>query len=372
MLAAAIAAPLRAAQPVMPFNVDQLAQFLARARGQKDAKVAKELSTVEPTQRISVARLAQWEDEFRGRRTRQALTELADASSFLNLPPSDIPDQAPPDLASMRAILVRSIAYVKQTLHKLPDFYALRTTTNYKDPLALLQDQRSLCNSPGLRSICMADAGEAASAGAVNSTPHLVAGRSHAIVTYVDGEEIDNGHRGAASSTSHPLSGLVTTGEFGPILDVVLGDALNGNVFWSHWEHGPDGLLAVFRYAVPAAKSHYKVTLPTGTGLQSFEPAYHGEIAIDPASGAIYRITVIADPAPPYELIEVSMMVQYGSVIIGGKSYICPLKGVAISRLPTILRLPGWRSPEEVPLTWLNDITFTRYHLFRAQVKILR
>ena len=55
----------------------------------------------------------------------------------------------------------------------------------------------------------------------------------------------------------------------------------------------------------------------------------------------------------------------------GGKSYICPVRGVAISRLPTILRLPGWRSPAEVPLTWLNDITFTRYHLFRAQVKIL-
>jgi len=371
ILTAELATPALAARPVKPVTVNQLAQILAQARGQKDKKVARELSGLRLTQRISTPRLEQWETEFPGKHVRQALTELSDASAFLALPPSDVPRQAPPDVNSLQHILLRSIAYVNKTLRRLPNFFALRTTAHYEDKPAFLQDRQPLCSNPSLHAVCLSEASELGTSMAFHNTPLIFAGESHATVTYVDGKEVDNGHSVGAAPPSNPQTGLVTSGEFGPILTVVLGDAVRGQVYWGYWEQGASGLLTVFRYSVPAAKSHYLIALPSGVSTESIKTAYHGEIAIDPAKGTIFRITVVADPRPPHKQIETSLMVQYGSVVIGGKPYICPVKGVATSRMPAQFKFPSERASQPLLITRLNDITFTRYHLFRADIKVL-
>lgn len=371
ILAAAFATSIRAAQPMKPVTVDQLAQILAHARGEKDAKIAKELSRLYLTERVSADRLAQWRTEFPGKRTRQTLIELADASAFLKLPASDLPHRPRPDLDAIRLMLNQSVAYVNKTIHGLPDFYALRTTTYFEDTSALFEDRLLFCTIPSLRSYCLSQARQAAMASANDSTPLLVAGKSTATVAYVDGKELDNGSSSVKAPITNPRAGLVTSGEFGPILIVVLGDALQGQLYWGHWEQSADGTMAVFEYKVPAAESHYVVTLPSASRQESIKPAYHGEISIDPVTGAIHRITVIADPAPPHDNMGTSMMVQYGPVVIGGKTYICPIRGVALSKTQVNLTLPGRREQQTGYITRLNDVTFTRYHLFRAEMKIL-
>ena len=69
--------------------------------------------------------------------------------------------------------------------------------------------------------------------------------------------------------------------------------------------------------------------------------------------------------------METSMMVRYSSVVIGGKPYICPVKGVALSRLPLFFSASKKHSRQPVFVTRLNDTTFTGYHLFRTEMKIL-
>ncbi len=366
ILAATIAAPAYATEQPEGVTVEQMTELLSQLRGEKDAKVARRLSDLKLTQRVSAVRLAEWDAEFPGKRTRSALTEIADASAFLDLPASDIPDQAAPDLADLQQILIRSITYVNKTTRELPDFYALRTTTSFENAIASFQDHY-LCET------CVTPAINAGKVKDLESKGLRTAGRYHAIVTYVDGNETDNGRGPTAKLLA--AHGLVTVGEFGPILSVVLGDAVRGKIFWSHWEKGPTGFLATFGYSVPQAGSHYLVSLPpylfpmsAGLGLKSVRPAYHGEIAIDPQDGAIYRIMIIANPDAQDPNVETAMMVRYSPVAIGGKSYICPVQGVALSEVP--VNVSETAQPEPIA-TRLNDITFTRYHLFRAEVKIL-
>lgn len=67
-------------------------------------------------------------------------------------------------------------------------------------------------------------------------------------------------------------------------------------------------------------------------------------------------------------------MVEYGPVVIGGQTYICPARSVSIFRSRTDRLLHQWNidfgvyGPFE---TSLNDVTFSQYHLFRSEHRIL-
>jgi hypothetical protein len=132
---------------------------------------------------------------------------------------------------------------------------------------------------------------------------------------------------------------------------------------------------------IPQDKSHFRVgfcCLPDGDGKTGFEEVagYHGEITIDPASGAMLRFTVQADLQPGLPLVRSDIVVDYTGIEIGGKSYISPVKSVAIwrSRTVSILGLTAWgesfRSYGPFA-TMLSDVTFDHYHIFRADSRIL-
>jgi hypothetical protein len=84
------------------------------------------------------------------------------------------------------------------------------------------------------------------------------------------------------------------------------------------------------------------------------------------------------------------LMVEYGPVEIGGKTYICPVKSVAIARgyEPALSQSssdpllvfhdqasqsdPTGSSDEaEILQTMLNHVVFKQYHLFRSELRIL-
>ena len=78
------------------------------------------------------------------------------------------------------------------------------------------------------------------------------------------------------------------------------------------------------------------------------------------------------------------ILVEYGNVEIGGRKYVCPLKGPAVASAAVRpdaepsqpLQFRGMLSEESndyaLPVqTLLNEISFDQYHLFRADVRIL-
>lgn len=346
-------------------TVAQLQQLLEISRGKSDGKVAKQLSEIELTERVSSTQLAEWRSEFSGGRTRETLTELSDASMFLDLPAAEIPSTPAPDAETQRQIFSRAIDYAARTLSKLPNFYATRETTHFEDTLP--QQTFEQLGPSGVRQGSRPMSLGNVAVGQSGYEPMHKTGAYSIEVRYRDGFEV-NGSRGH-KSWDEEGTGLTTNGEFGPILVVVLRDSVKGDLEWNHWERGDSGPVAVFAYSVRQSDSHYMVAVPRTRGFDQVLPAYRGEIAIDPANGTILRVTVVSEMAPPYQAVKAAILVEYAPVAIGDRTYVCPVKGVALSKMPTAVSSSGLQAPPVQ--SRLNEVVFKDYHLFRGDAHIV-
>ena len=236
-------------------TVAEAEEILRAAQAMPDVKAAERLAGLEMVERVSSRHLAQWQAQFPGEHSRAALLALADASAFLDLPTAEIPALVKPDPPARREILLRTVEYVNTTIHKLPNFSARRTTTHFDNVSPsqrlfneyLKERERNLnydISPPRIPNTILAG-------------PLRMGDTSSALVTYRNGLEVKDSESGDHAEKQSADMGFTTSGEFGPILSVVLRDAISGEMFWDHWEQGKDEPLAVFRYAVPQQKSHY-------------------------------------------------------------------------------------------------------------------
>ena len=149
-------------------------------------------------------------------------------------------------------------------------------------------------------------------------------------------------------------------------------------------EQGAGGNEAVFHYTVPGEKSHYNVQfccVPDGFNSDGSPNArvfservgYHGDLAFDPASGSILRITMEAE-LPSGDLVsKAGMAVEYSPVEIGGKTYICPVRSVSllmanIAQHLGAYSMSNYKGPTK---TFLNDVVFDHYRRFGTETRIL-
>jgi hypothetical protein len=389
--------PALAAQT--PLTIDQFENSsLPALRTMRDKEAAHELAGLKLTERANGEHAARWQAAMPGRRAQEALTTLVDAAAFLDLPAAEIPATPAPAIEEQKRMLTQAADSVETMLHKLPDFYARRTTTHFETatPAQLLEQQQALglhqlqdTGSIPLTAMRPARLPREELGPVDRAKPEL--GRIFYItdevqtVTYADGEEVAKAAPGENSGGQGADLGLATNGEFGPILEMVLLDALQRGLQWSHWEQDSTGPLAVFAYNVPADSSHYEIA--SWEGKPPYFPAYRGELGVDPATGAILRITIQSfaggqsssgDPKPaggPADGgVDSSILVEYAPVIIGGPTYICPVHCVVISgtHVPGPVMADAKDHPGSVePPRFLNDVTFTGYHLFRGEVRIL-
>ena len=341
-------------------SVADLEQVLAASQSLPDGELAAQLSDLQLTERLSWARMARWRAALSGAKSQRALLGLADRSAFLEPPAAETPDRVAPDVAEQRRILGLTATYVSKAIPQLPRFYATRTTTHFE-------------NNPGNGQETPASEGGALHAVQISRTT----------VQYRDGEEIvEPGPVKVEKTKQQREHGLRTWGAFGPVLGLVLVDAAQNKLAWGHWEQGASGPLAVFRYAVPKDKSHYEVRyccIAESYGLESksFQEmsGYHGEMAVDPATGIIDRLTVEAEMEANDPISRAAIAVEYGPVELGGMTYVCPSRSVSISVAKTIRNMQdpsGHSWPTMGPRQMLlNHVDFDQYHLFRAETRVL-
>jgi VWFA-related protein len=359
LILAGCALPVFAASRV---TVEQLQQVLAATKAKPDADLAKQLSGLELTERLSSASLARLQATLPGENSRQALVALADASAFLDPPAAEIPSRPIPDTAEQRRIMALTVAYVVKTIPQLPNFFATRDTNRFEDTPQLQNSAGGLF---------------------IPYQPLHPVGMTTAAVFYRDGKEaIDTG----ASKKPPPMTpGLTTMGVFGPILSTVLLDAAQNKLAWNRWEQGANGPEAVFSYSVPKEKSHYEVNYccfaeEAATPVANLFPfrrvvGYHGEMAVDPATGTILRIVTEAELKPDDPVVTAAIMVEYGPIDIGGKTYFCPVRSVSLAKAQSLQFDPSYNFPLANQLqpikTSLNDVAFDQYHVFRAETRLL-
>ena len=359
--------PVRAAKQI---TVEQLEHLLADAHGKRDQDLSKQLGGIQLYERLSSPRLVKIQASLPGEKSRLALMALADASVFLQLPPAEIPATAPPDVDAQKQILSRAALYLVASIHKLPDFSAEKTTTRFHDLKVLELSEGS---APIIR----------------EHQPFQLIDSFSNSVYYRNGQEVDEANGKQGKTLSRVSNGMVNWGVFGPLLRIAMTDISNGNVEWGHWEQRETGPMAVFRYAIPKEKSTYTVKYccfgTPNTGLRPFEtiPPFHGEIAIDPVTGAVYRLLLITDLSPSDPIFQAQTVVEYEPVEIGGRTYICPRKSVTLTTAITQIMHQGcWGnvgatsdcSPIEVAKpkdTAINDTEYDSYHVFGSEMRIV-
>jgi hypothetical protein len=354
--------PALAAEKV---TVAQLEQVVAQAQDKPDKDVAREIESLTLNERLARARVEKLEAELPGQKARSALLILADASAFLDLPAADVSAIAPPTIDEQRAIVLRAVQFAANMAHKMPNFYATRDTTQYQSiehagKITVLDEATK--GPPELE--------------LERTQPFQQVGRSLVTVIYRDGREaIENKHRNGFT----PEYGVENRGEFGEMLGLVIPDMIRSKISWSHWEQGETDLLAVFRFEVPKGNAHYQWSfccIPSSDGekhvLRNLA-AYQVEIAIEPKTGSILRISIKTEPEHS-PVLEASEVVEYGPVEIGGMSYICPLRNVVLYavRMDETLPLqdPDLHSASPISIA-INRTVFENYHLFRGDVHIV-
>jgi len=331
-------------------TVAELTQILQATNG--DAEAAKQLSALELTERLDDATLLSFAKY--GKKTEQALTMLADASAFLPPPISQVATDAPPDGNTQQHLISLAANYLRQITPKLPNFFAERTTARYQETAVFDAVNRRIEHEP----------------------MHPV-GSFKEQVLYRNGLEVAAGKR-KKRNANDPY--LITYGTFGPVLGFVH-DAIAspGFLTWRRWEQSPSGLRAVFHYRIPVEKSLYIQSgccLPDGEGTTAFGrlAGYHGEITLDPSSGAILRLQAEAEIAHFPPISRSDIMISYGPVEIGGQSYICPQRSVSIVKMRSIAMLFEWDEGFRTYGPWatlVNDITYSGYHMFRGESRMM-
>ena len=350
--------------PARRVTVHELEQILDTANDEHDGELAKQLAGLELTERLNSSLLSLWKDRLRGKKSKAALIALADESVFLDPPAAEILSDPAPDLDTQRQMLSRTVNYLKEVIPKLPDFFAIRTTTEYEQPLPQKGDTwKTALADQSLRE----------------------AVTEKATLRYRNGHEEQDAEK--KSSSSARKKDLNFIGVFGPILGSVLVDATRGDsrLIWGHWVKGEQPREAVFRYLVRAENPHYNVTYCCLVDGKTFltSPRYLGELAIDPGTGSILRLTMESEPGwirepnlnPVLPVKGAAMMVEYGPVEIGGKRYICPQRSVVVMRVRTVRTVTSWDQTFDIYAPYemlLNDIAYTDYHKFGAEARMLQ
>jgi hypothetical protein len=339
-------------------TIMQLRDFLLTQHKsrQSDVETAQRLSSITLAERLNEQALSQIITEAMvGPESIEQLQLLADYSIFAAPPSRGESHTLPAPNPEAKQEMVRAgVEYAGTALYHLPDFLAIRYTRRFDNIPLGSSDKHSR------QKILL----------------HWI-GEFKDRITYRNGAEIENDSRAqqGTSETVHP--GLMSIGEFGPILSVVFGDLAHGSVAWARWESDPPAVrLAVFHYSVPKSASHYLVdyccyrNAEDETEELSFRdhPAYHGEVVLSPDSGVIRRITIQADLDNSAPILGSDLAVQYGEVEIGGRAYVCPVRSIATTAIhdAKMERIDGIGIERH-----LNEVQYTDYHKFGSTSRVV-
>jgi VWFA-related protein len=360
-------------------TVAQLEQILTNAAAHHpDDDVVRLFGDLELTERYTNDQRRSLAEKLHlGPRTTVALQLLADESAFLELPRAELPTAPVPNAATEQHILNAARRYVIDTLPHMPNLLATRSTFHFD-------------NSPQIVKM---------NEWPVRSGLHLMGSTSREFTlrddVLIQNVEMKSAAGSGSQAHSQPESGLRTAGEFGPFLVMIMHDTYKGKIGFHHWEQSPFGPLAVYRYSVPKDASNYTVDyccladqqgvrlqqggrrgggVPPPSDLQDDPakhfhkmPAYHGSLFIDPASGAILRITMQAELDIDGPVTRADVLVEYGPVMIGDRKYICPLLSLGLTQGPA----GSNATLGSIPDRQITEASFTQYHRLGSSVRVI-
>lgn len=433
ILSALLAMAVLPASATRHLTVEQLEKTLAGsvAKHRADADMMKEFGDFDLTERLTDATRTRITTTLHlGPQTTLALQLLSDESAVLDPPAAELPKDKAPDAATEKRILDRANIFMDKTLAHLPDFLATRTTYTFNDTAQIFKVNEWPVHA-GLHFISKSsheltyrdDHLEQAPARPQGAKSHTTQAATNAAATTADAKTPAAAGPSPAgpaptpgpapASSPAPASGpaqergLQSFGEFGQLLRLILVDTEKHTPTFHHWEQTPAGLIAVYRYAVSKADSHYAVnyccvnenmttrggggggrrggggrgaagSVATGATIPlHMVPAYHGSLFIDPSTGIVRRMTLEAEMGDG-TVKRADTVIEYGQVVIGDRKFICPLRSMYIWMGPEEGGQPSSELPINIPQSlepkgtlYVNETSFSDYHRLGSEIRIL-
>ncbi|WP_348262504.1 hypothetical protein P8935_22240 [Telmatobacter sp. DSM 110680] len=315
----------------------------------QDDELLPKVAGIELTERLSTLTMYRFVGKYNlGAHVQQALEQLADRSALLRLPAAEQILRPPPDAAAQQKMLQESRSYVLRELSHLPNFMATQTTTRFDDSPMAMKYFQATADQAGLHRV----------------------GSEQRRITFRDGQEVTDEGAGPGQ-VKRKDNGLESRGEFGAEAAVVLMDVEKGSIAFDHWEQSMAGPAAAFRYSVPREFSHYEVTDACQDHVSFHDlPGYSGELALDPKSGAILRITLAAESKPGDPVTHVASVIEYGLVVLGNRRSICPLRSLTFMNEEANGCAHGNHKLRK-PVMMVNQTIFSNYHRFGSNVTMI-
>jgi VWFA-related protein len=312
----------------------------ARAAGASDDAIANKIAHLDLKERLTRATLARFSSGF-GQRTAAALELLADRSAFLDPPADEIVPGEPPSPADLHAMIERAQAYTLAYVKDLPNVVCSRIVSRFDDPGAHGHGQLRLWDTL-TGELTVRDGAESfhiQNAGLITATAN-----------------------GAGGYEQTP-NDVMTSGEFGSILAELF--VAHTAFVWHRWEKLDGKRVTVVGYSVPREGSLFTVSWcckADDRGLHRFSQraAYEGEMTIDPASGAVLRVTQQAvGLSAEFPVKRTWTAVEYLPMTLGGGSFLLPAKSVTF--MEALWPMTGRF------VHYLNRSEFRDYHKFAAE-----
>jgi hypothetical protein len=323
-------------------TVQQLKDLLVSMQQSKktDSEAADQLKEIELNEELTGSAANSLKSYLPGPYTSVQVEILKEQSAFLAPPATDLPTAPVPDAAAQQAILAKAADFASRVYVQNPHLSVTKTTLRF-------EDHAITTNSIGIH----------------NSNSLLAP--VQLVDNQVDLVETDKGIEQAAASrakTKWGMNGEISEGEPGTNLDAIFLEASSsGKINWLRWQMIDGRQTAVFSFAVEKEKSHFDVSyccfprtetathvasaslvMTTGSilSVSTWEPfkkiaGYHGEFFINPDTSLVVRVITRAEMKPTDLVFREDRRIDYGPVVIAGKSYLLPhLSITAMTAIP--------------------------------------
>jgi hypothetical protein len=320
-------------------TVAQLKDLLASEHQAKmtDAEVSAGLQNVELTEQLSHSTMLSLAPEVPGKLTTEQLFVLEIRSAVLPPPAADLPQDAAPDAATQQALLKKAEDYAANTYAQLPSLTATKTVRRFQDDMKKAEESVGARNNANF---------------APEVTPiHYAASVQEQVILHNGVEQIS----AEESKPAWGRNGMIALLGQAPTPTTVMSEAqASGKIGWLRWDQVDGKKVAVYSFTIDKKKSHYaldyccfpqmsqagEMTLrgqESGGGPGNYMNSdtwkpwkatvpYHGEIFVDPASGAVVRLVTQANLKGSDPVRVEDRRIDYAEQKVGDLSVMVPVQ----------------------------------------------
>jgi len=323
------------AQTAATLTVDQVLSFVSsqiKLKGD-DKATADYLLKVKLSQRLDGRTVEELQGKGGvGPRTLQALHKLIDDSALLPPPPPKVvvappPTIPPPSAAEQASVLAEVKDYALNYTKNLPNYICVQTTKRHIQP-----------TDPKYRAV----------GDEIQELLGFADGKESYKVQMINGATVN-------LKKHEELGGVVTSGEFGSMLQGIFDPLLETEFKFERWGTWDGRRMYVYSFKVPKEHGY---SMYHGESKREYTSAYEGLVFADAETKAVIRIKMdcVGIPAD-YPIKEVGLTLEYRTTKISENAYVLPYHFELDSK--------------EVNLVSKNEADYKLYRKFGAESSII-